>query len=289
MDRVRFDDRRRGTGTLVCMLAGHKPDLWDFVMPRFRAALPEDADVCLVSPGVHRQDLALLCASNHWSYLSTATNDVCLAQNIAYRLHDKARLIMKLDEDMFLLPGTLSILASEYWRIKALGTVNPGFVAPVIPLNGFCYRPLLERLDLLKAYEARFGIARIACSGTPLQSDGHAARWIWEQTAPLERTAQHLVTASDDTLLCSVQFSIGLIAFERDFWESTGHLPVFRRRLMAGMSTLGADEEHLCTRAVAQSRPGVVTFATLAGHFSFGPQYAAMKALLDARPGLFRE
>lgn len=288
-DRVHFDDRRRGTATLVCMLAGYKPDLWDFVMPRFRAALPEYADVCLVSPGTHCPELATLCASNHWSYLSTATNDVCLAQNIAYRLHNEAQLIVKLDEDMFLLPDTLSLLVSEYWRIKVQGTVDPGFVAPFIPLNGFCYRHLLERLDLLTDYEARFGIARIACSGIPLQSDGQAARWIWEQTAPLQHTARRLAAMSREVLLCPVQFSIGLIAFEREFWETIGYLPVFRRRLMTGVSTLGADEEYLCARALAHSRPGVVTPATLAGHFSFGPQYAAMKALLDSRPDLFRE
>lgn len=288
VDRVRLEERHRGSATLVCMLAGYKSDLWHIVMPRFEAALPEDVDVCLLSPGIYRPELSSLCARKGWSYLSTATNDVCLAQNIAYRLHLKATLIMKLDEDMFLLPDTLSILAREYWRIKAAGKVDPGFVAPMIPLNGFCYHPLLERLDLLEEYEARFGVARIACAGTPLQADGNAARWIWERTAPLQRTANRLSAAAGEILLSSVQFSIGLIAFERQFWQAVGYLPVFRRRLLAGMSTLGADEEFLCACAVARSRPGVVTLATLAGHFSFGPQYAAMKALLEARPELFR-
>jgi hypothetical protein len=33
----------------------------------------------------------------------------------------------------------------------------------------------------------------------------------------------------------------------------------------------------------------VVTTAAIAGHFSFGPQYAGLKALLDRRPELFTE
>jgi hypothetical protein len=35
------------------------------------------------------------------------------------------------------------------------------------------------------------------------------------------------------------------------------------------------------------ARPAVVTTAALAGHFSFGPQYAGLKSLLDVRPELF--
>src|ERR1700733_5238812 len=142
-DRVVFDDRRNGAATLVCMLAGYTPELWRFVMPRFRAALPE-ADICIVSPGLRNDDLADLCRREGWSYLSTATNDVALAQNVCYRLHDSAKMIVKLDEDMFLLPDTITGLLAAYRDIKAEGVVDPGFVAPMIPLNGFCYRYLLE-------------------------------------------------------------------------------------------------------------------------------------------------
>ena len=123
-------------------------------MPRLRLALP-DADVCVVSPGLRLDSLAELCRSEGWSYLSTATNDVALAQNVCYRLHPDASMIVKLDEDMFLLPATISTLLTEYQSIRRQGAVDPGFVAPMIPLNGFCYRHLLEMLGLLEEYEAR--------------------------------------------------------------------------------------------------------------------------------------
>lgn len=287
-DRVVFDDRRQRAPVLVCVLAGYKPDLWPFIFPRLRRALP-DADVCLVSPGRRLEDLVATCRENGWSYLSTATNDVALAQNVCYRLHDDAIMIVKIDEDMFLLDDTIATLLDEYRDIKRDGAVDPGFVAPMIPLNGFCYRTLLGMLGLLDQYEQRFGKARMATSGTALQTDPAAARWIWEHTAPLGVTAARLAAMDVRRLFCPIQFSIGLIAFERRFWELIRYLPVYRRRLLTGQSTLGGDEAYLCAKAVETSRPGVVTTAALAGHFSFGPQYAGMRSLLQSHSRLFVE
>jgi hypothetical protein len=286
-DSYRFDDRRTGASVLVCMLAGYKPELWPYVMPRFRAALPEGADICLLTPGKRSEDLAMLCRREGWSYLSTSTNDVALAQNVCYRLHDAAGMIVKLDEDMFLLDGSIAVLLDEYHAIKNEGAVDPGMVAPMIPLNGFCYRHLLNMLDLLDAFEARFGRARLTTAGMPVQTDAEAARWIWEHTAPLEETAGRLAGMERHRLLCPIQFSIGLIAFERSFWQQIGYFAVNRRRLLAGISTLGGDEAYLCAQAMERSRPIVVTTAALAGHFSFGPQYAAQRTLLAQRPDLF--
>lgn len=285
-DHFHFEDRRCGAASVVCLLAGDKPELWPFAMPRLKSAL-SDSDVCLVTPGQRRTDLADLCRREGWSYLSTATNESSLAQNVCYRLHDDAELIIKLDEDMFLLPGSISALITQYKLIKGEGIVDPGFVAPMIPINGYCYRPLLEMLGLLEEYEALFGRARIAFSGLPVHDDPAAASWIWERTAPLEATAMRLAAMPARTLFCPVQFNSGLIVFERSFWEQIGRLPVLRRRLVFGVSTQGADEEYFCSKAVEASRPGVITSTVLAGHFSFDPQYPGMTSLLKQRPELF--
>src|SRR5215468_10584950 len=88
-DRFQFEDRRRASNMLVCMLVGYKPELWRFVMRRFKHAVP-DGDVCLLSPGMRISELSDLCRREGWSYLSTATNDISLAQNVCYRLHPQA-------------------------------------------------------------------------------------------------------------------------------------------------------------------------------------------------------
>lgn len=285
-DRVRFDDRRDNARVLVAMLAGYKPELWPIVMPLFEASVA-DCDVCIISPGLYSDELAELCRRKGWSYLSTSTNDVSLAQNVCYRLHPAAEMIVKIDEDMFVLPDTISILLEEYRSIKREGVMLPGFLAPMIPLNGFCYRPLLVRLGLIDEFEQTFGRAQIGTSNLPVHLDPDIAQWIWERTTPLADTAASLNRLGRERLTCPIQFSIGLIVFERAFWESIGYLSVNRRRILSGISSLGGDEAYLCAAALCASRPAIVTTATVAGHFSFGPQYDALKSLLSARPGLF--
>jgi len=281
-----FDDRSRKSKVLICFMAGYKPELWQYAMPRFSAAATQ-GDICLVTPGLRSDDLRKHCRTEGWSYLGTAVPDVSLAQNLCYQLHPYASMFVKVDEDMFLLPDTITKLLSQYHAIKADGVVDLGFIAPMMPLNGICYRPLLEMLGLLGDFEHRFGKARSAHAGLPIQDDPKTARWIWEKTAPLSATAEKLGRKPPVHLPCSIRLNIGMIAFERKFWRDVGYLPVNRRRLGAGLTTQGADEEHICGKAVTLSRPGVVTTAALAGHFAFNAQYESMLKLLKRRPKLF--
>jgi hypothetical protein len=285
-DRMTFDDRRTNATVLVAMLIGYKPDLWPLTMPRFKRALPP-ADVCLVSPGMRSDALADLCRAEGWSYLSTATNDVSLAQNVCYRMHDAAEMIVKLDEDMFLLSSTISDLLLEYKRLKNEGVVDPSAVAPMIPLNGFCYRYCLEALQLLDEYESLFGVAKLGTSGLAIHTKCAAARWMWERTSPLEVLSAQLANKKGAHLFSPIQFSIGMIAFERKFWEAIGYFSVSRRRLLTRINTLGSDEACLCSAAMHHARPIITTYATVAGHFSFGPQYRGMLAFLKDNRELF--
>ncbi len=286
-DRYRIVDHVPDARTLVVMLAGYKPDLWATVMPRFAVAIPDGATVCLVSPGLWSEDISAIARAHGWTYLSTKTNDVALAQNVCLKLHPQAEMVVKLDEDMYLLPGSIQKLIDYYRELKQAGVVNPGFVAPSIPVNGYSYRQLLDRLGLLQAFEQRFGVAQYATTGIPVSDDPEAARWMWEHTAPLERTADLLQQDEPPLLVSPIKFSIGLIVFERRFWEEIRYFPVYRHRLWAGKNTLGADEEFLCKECFDRSRPIVVHPRVVAGHFSFGRQYDRMRALLGERPELF--
>lgn len=287
-DKYRFVDRRNNASTVAIILAGYKQPLWPFVFARLKRGLPSDIDVCVMSAG--RDDPALdeICAANGWSYLATRTNDVSLVQNVAIVLHPAADLIVKIDEDMFVTEKTIIDTIDYHGEVKRSGIANPAFVAPTINVNGVCYRPLLEKLGLLEEFESRFGVARVACIGVPITDDPEAARWMWEKTAPLEVTVEKLPRTSRIDFMAPVQFSIGLIVIERTFWEQIGLHPVKRHMLALKKSTLGADEEYLCRMAMFHSRPIVVCPHALAGHFSFGRQYAGMLSLLSSHPEYFR-
>jgi hypothetical protein len=62
----------------------------------------------------------------------------------------------------------------------------------MIPLNGFCYRTMLQSLDLLGEFENRFGTAQLSASCLAIHTDPRAARWIWEQTSPLKGLTERL-------------------------------------------------------------------------------------------------
>ena len=286
-DAYRFDARSKGRGLLVLVLAGYKRPLWPYVFPRLSRAIPKDADVCVLTSGLHSPELASLCASHGWSYLATRTNDVCLSQNIGVRLHPEANLIVKVDEDMFVTERTLTDCVAYYRHLETAGVVRPGAVAPMINVNGFCYRHLLKRLGLLDAFEAQFSTARIATTSTPATDEAAAAHWLWARTAPLEQTVSQLVGDPEPSLMAPLQFSIGLVVFSRVFWEMIGHLPVRRHLLLMGRPTLGADEEHICRMAMFHARPLVICQHALAGHFAFGRQYDGMLNVLTAHPEYF--
>jgi len=286
-DGHRFINRSQGAETLVIVLAGYKQPLWPFVFPRLQRAMPSNVDVCIMSAGKFDDELDQLCTRNNWSYLGTVTNDVSLVQNVAINLHPKARKIVKIDEDMFLTVNTISDCIAYYDEVKAGGIADPAFVAPMININGVCYRPLLKRLGLLEEFEKTFGIGRISTLGVPVTDDAAAARWVWERTAPLENTVAKLQRSAEPSLMAPVQFSIGMIVMERSFWETFDYFPVKRHMLAMKKSTLGADEEYLCRMATFHARPVVICEHALAGHFSFGRQYAGMLELLAARPDYF--
>jgi hypothetical protein len=242
----------------------------------------------VVPAGKFDQTLADMSERNNWSYLSTKTNDVSLVQNVAINLHKNAKTIVKIDEDVFVTPDTIRDTLAYFREVCAGGIVNPGFVSPMLNINGVCHRPLMKQLELLEAYESRFGVARIGTLGSAATDSAEAARWIWENTLPLEVTAKKLRRTQTPELMTPVQFSIGLIVFKRSFWEEIGYFPVRRHLLALKMTTFGADEEHICKMATYLSRPGVICEHAFAGHFSFHRQYQGMLEFLKERPESFQ-
>ncbi len=285
-DSYRFEDRSDQNAELVCLVAGRKRELWHLVLPHIEEAAA-DRYVCVVSPGIYDKALSLLCEQWGWSYLSTATKDANLAQNICYSLHEDAEIIVKIDEDMFLLPGSIEALVDRYQSIRNEGIVRPGVLAPLVPIDGHCYRYFLEALNLLDGFELLFGKARMHAQDSAVVTSSEAALWIWQQTSPLSYAAEALAELPEKLLYVPIVLNTGMIVFERSFWEAVGYLPVYRRRLVFGKNTNITDSEYICSRAMMLSRPVIMTSHVVAGRFSHEAQYKDMREQLGRNPGMF--
>lgn len=272
-----FENRSRHCRKLCMVLAGYKPALWATVFDRLKRTVPEDVDVCVLTSGLRSEELRQLCARNSWSYLATKKNKVSRIQNIAIHLHPDAEYIYKLDEDMFLTEGFFDALYATLQTASKDSGYEIGFTAPLIPVNGYGYVRILEKLGLTRDWESRFGSAVITDGihhHTAILERADAARYVWGETQPVLRDIDALAAAFAQApptySVCPIRFSIGAILFSRDAWLDWGMFPV---DWSAGM---GLDEAWIARYCVTHGRVGIVSENTLVGHLGYGPQTEEM-------------
>jgi len=284
--RYSFDNRSRGSDTMLIVLAGYKPDLWDSVFGRLKAFLPEGIDVCVVVSGKKDGRLRDLCRENGWSCLSTRRNNLAMAQNTAIRLHPSAKWIYKMDEDIFLTEGTLERMKSAYLSAPERLSMEVGFVSPLIPINGYGHVQILRRLGLESVWESRFG--RLMYTDgltvhTSILKNPEAAKFMWGETEKELRSIDELnrrfSAEAGRMSACPIRYSIGLILFERGLWERFGYFFV----CLTG-TNLGLDEEQICQCCMLYARAIVVAEDAVVGHFSYGPQTKAMLEYMKSNP-----
>jgi len=282
-----FDDRSRGRGTVLLVLAGYKPELWDHVFPRIAAHVsPDTVDVCVVCSGHPPAAGELREAARRygWSFSQCAEDRLAHAQNLAIRALPKAEWISKIDEDMFVTAGWLDHLRETHERVEREGKWRVGFVAPVIPINGYGWRLLMELTGTLDEYRAafpEFPPISAAMDVGAHQSAG-VAEWLWRHSTPLDEMAATLARRAGESSICPHRFSIGAFLMKRETWALHGGFKI------AGDGELGWEESQLCTWCMDQSRAIVVDHSALVGHFAFYPQWEHMLALLKRDPALFR-
>ncbi|MDQ1373456.1 MAG: hypothetical protein QOJ09_794 [Actinomycetota bacterium] len=280
--RYSFDDRRRDSETLVLILAGFKEYLWPYSLGRLAELVPPDADVCLLSAGVHPPELAKTAQRNNWSYLTTETRRISTVQNIAIREHPQADWIYKVDEDVLVTDKCFEHVRSGYLAVEDTGEFRPGFAAPILNVNGFSYVPFLEALGLRDEYASQFGGTPRACTGIPIHRQGPAAAWVWRHSVPVDAVARRFTEQPFSYSIIPHRFSTGFVLFRREFW-------VLMEGIRAPLTPPGAgiDEAYLCSQCVDRSRVMVLVHNAYAGHYAFGRQEATMRAMLDElRPGL---
>ena len=283
-----FIDRRKNSNGLLIILAGYKPYLFEDVFVRVKAFAIKTLDICITSSGLFDETLNNIAAENDWSYLSTAQNNIPLAQNLAIALHENANIIFKMDEDIFVTAGCFETLLKTYSHVQTHGHYNVGFVAPLIPINGYCHVQLLEKLGLLEFYEKIFepvlyGAQRLRM----IEKSPEVAKFFWGEGGiipPIDAMNAAFQMQKMSYSVCSVRFSIGFILFHRSLWTSMGgwEMP------MPNRPGLGADESQICRFCVLNSLGMIISENTLVGHLSFGQQNAVMKEYYLSHREIFR-
>ena len=270
-----FINRSKGCEKLLIVLAGYKQYLWDSVFSRIKKYVPSDMDICVLTAGYANEELRELCEKEEWSYLYTTQNKLALVQNFAIREHVNAKWIYKMDEDIFVTEGLFEELMDTYQTIEGERKYFTGFVAPLMNVNNYGYRRILEYLDCVEEYQMMFDDARVG--GGVIFGNPQAAEYMWNKTLPVDGFADKLRIKEEKYSICHHRYSIGCILISRDIWNAMGG---FKN---APEGVLGIDEEHLCQWCMNNCKAILIAERAYAGHFSYGPQTEHMKKMYEKR------
>lgn len=280
-----LEGQKKDSDTLIYVLSGYKDELNDVVFKRLKKFAPDNADVCIVSSGLYKNNLSKIARDNNWLYLSTKKNNVALAMNVVIKVFDKAQYIYKLDEDIFLTKNFFDELKDVYLRNdKEEMDQDIGFVAPLINVNGYGYYHLLHYYNKVKEYEKLFDRVKYrAVRETSILFNPDAAIFMWDGThiPSIDDIDAELAKNKKEVSYCPVRFSIGAILFKRDFWEKIGYFKIYRTNGM------GLDEEQVCYYSMNFAYPICVSHNTCVGHLSFGNQNKKMLEFFLANKHLF--
>ncbi|MBF8417255.1 hypothetical protein [Heyndrickxia coagulans] len=273
--KYKFNNRKKDSETLCIILAGYKDFVWKKFFSRIKKYSPKDIDICIVSSGIYSHELDKICEKNGWSYLSVNRNCVTLAQNIAIHLFDRAKMIYKIDEDILITKHFFDTLKKTYNNVSVSGKYEVGFVAPLIPINGYGHVRILEKLGLTKEFEDRFEkVKYISRRDRKIENDPEVAKFFWgkDNIIPsIDKMDEDFSNLPFEYRPCPIRFSIGAILFSRKLWEDMGMFIVNKGNCM------GLDEEQLNSYCVINSKAMIIAENTVVGHLSFGNQNQEIK------------
>lgn len=271
-----FEERSNNKKNLLIIIAGYKEFTWDNVFDRVEHFILDNMDVCIASSGIYSDELSKIAEKNNWSYLSTKRNNVSLLQNTVINEFPNAEMIYKMDEDIFVTENTFESMMNTYNTVKESTNIPyiPGFVAPLIPVNGYGHVKILERFELTDYYKENFGSIRYAASDRPIQNNPDIAKFFWGGDNNIPTIDEMSLKVSCDDFkfsVCPIRFSIGCILFSRSFWLEMHMLSVGKGNEM------GNDEVEINNECILTSQPMIIDENTVVGHLAFGPQTQAMK------------
>ena len=173
-----FLDNSQNKETMCFILAGYKQFTWDIIFKRIKKFCSNDIDVCIVSSGLFSNNLKIIAEKNNWSYISMKKNCVTLALNSAIKSFPNVKKIFKIDEDIFVTDGFFEELPKIFENAKK--DYFPCFSAPLIPINGYGYRRILEKLKLVKKYTELFEYPKISAGNhMQIEFNPNVAKFFW--------------------------------------------------------------------------------------------------------------
>lgn len=282
-----FENRSKNSTRLCMILAGYKEFTWDIIFERIKKFSDnEKMDICIVSSGLYSEKLSKIAEINGWSYISTKRNSVALAQNMAIKLFPNAKFFYKLDEDIFVTKNFFKTVEYAYEQVQMHGDYEVGFVAPIIPINGYAHIQLLKRLNLMNDFEQRFGkVKHSAAMDKVIVNNSNAAKYMWGENDKIPHIDDlDEILHNDDFCfsVCPIRFSIGAIYYSRELWEDMKYFDV--KMFSIGM---GMDEVQICAHCMINSKAMVISENTCVGHLSFGPQNEDMAQYFKENPSRF--
>lgn len=271
-----FFDRQKNARVLLYILAGYKPFLYEDIFTRIKKFVPSFCEVCIVSSGLFDEKLFNIAKENDWSYLSTAQNNIPLAMNLVINLYDKAEFIFKMDEDIFVTQNCFRKLLETFDYVQTAERYNVGFVAPLIPINGYGHVRILEKLGLDAYYEKNFEkIIYGAQYNRMIEKSPEVAKFFWSEgniMPSIDLMNAAFQIQKMEFRPCPVKFSIGFILFHKNLWKEMDGWSI-----PSTGSGGGIDEVQICSFCVKNSLGMIISENVVVGHLSFQQQNDAMK------------
>ena len=271
-DEYEFIDRRKGSENLLMVIAGFQEYYWKALLERVvenQKRFDESIDICICVPqGKDNIDiLRKMCEENGWSFLRIKANQLAKAQNIAIYLHENARWIYKIDEDVVLCRDYFSRMKNGYKKAGKALRREVGYLAPVMNINFCGSEVFLKTLELER--EFRYG-------NDNTFADPAVAEWIWEKSTPFDKVAEIFETRNRDCFeCCTTRFSVGAFLMQRDFWAGMGGFTVAKE------GELGKEEAQMNECCINSVRVMAQDCSILAGHLGFGWQKERIREFFE--------
>ena len=266
---------------LLIIVAWYQDYLYDKVFNRVNKYLEKNIDVVIITPWKKDNKLIEYCNKFWRSYLYTKDNKLSLTQNIAIKLHNNAKYIYKMDEDIFITEWFFSNLKKKYELAIKNSEFIPWAITPVININAFWYPYFLKAIGKKEEWTKKFWPIKQEINYV---KKNEQTEYLRSCTLPIDETQEKYfkhIDISKEYITNSVKYSIWCFMFPRKVWEDFWWFDV------AFEWALWKEETQFLSYTINNSCPIILCENSLCWHFSFWPQKKRMKEFFDKNRDLF--